>query len=63
MGQGMIIITPKTEEVIKIAGNYCIKAKYIGEVVKDRRIIIKNKGVMANYQNKELIFECENSSQ
>ena len=45
MGQGMIIATPKPEDVVKIASDYGISAQYIGRIVKNSGIIIKNMGV------------------
>ena len=44
MGQGMIIITPKPDEVIKIAKNYKIESKCIGYITKDPKIRIENRG-------------------
>jgi len=40
MGQGMIIITPKPNEVIKIAGEHEIEAKTIGRVTREQGIKI-----------------------
>lgn len=44
MGQGMIIVTPEPEDVIKIARNHSIEAKVIGEVEKKPGIRIASKG-------------------
>jgi phosphoribosylformylglycinamidine cyclo-ligase len=41
MGQGMIIITPEPEKIIKIANRHHIKAKIIGKVIKKAGIQIK----------------------
>lgn len=42
MGQGMVIITPEPEKAIKIAKQYKISSKIIGEVVKGKGITINN---------------------
>ncbi|HDD46050.1 MAG TPA: hypothetical protein ENG42_01110 [Candidatus Aenigmarchaeota archaeon] len=55
MGQGMIIITREPEKVIKIASNYGIEAKVIGEVIEGDKIIIKSKGL--HRKGKELIYK------
>lgn len=47
MGQGMIIISPKPDEVVDIASNYGIEAKPIGKVIRARGISIKNKGAFS----------------
>ncbi len=54
MGQGMIIVTPKPEEVIRIAEGYSILAKCIGRVVSEQGIRIRNKGAMNPDKAKEL---------
>lgn len=43
MGNGLIIATPKAEEVIKVAGEHQIYAKKIGNVVKENKpqVVIK----------------------
>jgi len=46
MGQGMIILTPKPDEVIKISNEYGIPAQKIGEVTKYPQIVIKNQGAL-----------------
>jgi phosphoribosylformylglycinamidine cyclo-ligase len=56
MRHGMVIITPKPEEVISIAKEYNIESKNIGEVVKEPRIRIRNRGAFSTRKNKELIF-------
>lgn len=45
MGQGMIIITPKPEEVIDIAKDYGIESKVIGQVETKPGIRIKSEGM------------------
>ncbi len=57
MGQGMIIVSPKPEEVISIARNYGIISQYIGRVVKEQGIRIKNKGALNPEKNIELTDE------
>ncbi len=57
MGQGMIIVTPKPEEVIRIARDYEIPAQYIGRVVSEQGIRIRNKGSMNPDKNRELTDE------
>lgn len=44
MGQGMAIITPEPEDVIKVAKDHGIQAKVIGEIVKEPGISIASKG-------------------
>lgn len=44
MGQGMIVITPEPEGVIRIARNHRIKAKIIGRVTKTPGITIVSQG-------------------
>jgi phosphoribosylformylglycinamidine cyclo-ligase len=51
MGQGMIILTPKPDEVIKIAKNHDIPAKNIGKVVSESGIKIKNRGAFCPDKN------------
>ncbi len=55
MGQGMIIITPSPEEVIKVADHHSIESKVIGEVTKEAGIRIRNKGINS-VQQKEIRF-------
>ena len=57
MGQGMIIVTPKPEEVIKIARDYRIPAQCIGRIVGEQGIRIRNKGAMNPDKNRELTDE------
>lgn len=45
MGQGMIVIAPSADKVIKVAGEYNIKAKVIGQVTEEPRIVIKSQGL------------------
>jgi phosphoribosylformylglycinamidine cyclo-ligase len=53
MGQGMIVITPKPDEVIKIADKYMIPAQCIGRVAKEPKIRIKNRGAFCPDKNPE----------
>lgn len=46
-GQGMVLITPKPEEVINIASKHGIYSERIGEVVKEPGIKIRNKFAFA----------------
>ncbi len=48
MGQGMILISPKPEEVISILDDHQITAKVIGNVIKKPEIVIQNKGVFSS---------------
>ena len=57
MGQGMIVIAPKSGEVIRIARDYGIDAKEIGRVTKQPGIKIYNKGALSPYRNKEMTNE------
>ncbi len=57
MGQGMIVVTPKPEEVIRIAEGHNISSKCIGSVVREQGIKIRNKGALNPEKNKELINE------
>ncbi|MFH1503044.1 MAG: AIR synthase-related protein [Candidatus Diapherotrites archaeon] len=54
MGQGMVIITPDPEGVIKIASEYGIKSKKIGYVTRDSQIRIKNEGAYNPRDNPEI---------
>ena len=54
MGNGMIIITPKPDDVIRIAKKYEIDAKIIGKISSDNSIKIKNIGY--NKNKEYLIF-------
>jgi phosphoribosylformylglycinamidine cyclo-ligase len=56
MRHGMVIVTPKPEEVIAIAKEYNIHAENIGQVVKEPGIRIRNRGAFGTRKNKELIF-------
>lgn len=47
MGQGMVVITPEPDEVIKISKKYNIEAKKVGKIVEKRGICIKNRGYFA----------------
>jgi len=51
MGQGMIIITPKPEEVIRIAADYGIQAQNIGMVTREQGIRVNNRGAFCPDKN------------
>ncbi|MEK6939440.1 MAG: AIR synthase-related protein [Nanoarchaeota archaeon] len=55
MGQGMIIITPNSGEVIDVANQHGIKSTVIGEITNEPTITIRNKGINSDKQ-KELKF-------
>ena len=55
MGQGMAVITPEPDKVMKVAQEHGIESKVIGEVTKNPEIIIANKGLNSGKQ-KELTF-------
>jgi phosphoribosylformylglycinamidine cyclo-ligase len=50
MGQGMIVITPEPDEVMKISGKFGIESKIVGNVSEDPGIIITNKGLNSNQE-------------
>jgi phosphoribosylformylglycinamidine cyclo-ligase len=54
MGQGMIIITPEPNEVIKVARKYNLEAKVIGKVTSNPGITIVSQGMFK--KNKILKF-------
>lgn len=54
MGNGMIIITPKPDDIIRIAKKYEIDAKIIGKISSDNSIKIRNMGY--NKNKEYLIF-------
>ncbi|MEM4625580.1 MAG: AIR synthase-related protein [Candidatus Pacearchaeota archaeon] len=56
MGQGMLIITPDYEKVLKSLDSYEIESKVVGEIIKDRQIIIKSKGIFSD-GSKEIRFD------
>ena len=58
MGQGMIIITPKPEQVTQIAAKYDIGARVIGRITETPGIKILSKGYEATEKLKprELYF-------
>lgn len=56
MGQGMIIITPKPEKVMKVAKDHKIQSMVIGKITKNPEIRIKNNGIDA-WKKKELRFK------
>ena len=51
MGQGMIIVTPKPDEVIKVVADYGIQGQNIGIVTKEQGIRIKNRGAFCPDKN------------
>ncbi len=55
MGQGMIIIAPDPKRVIQIAVSHGIEAHSVGEIIKDKKILIKSNGHYS--ERKELVFE------
>ncbi len=55
MGQGMAIITPEPEKVVKQAKKIGILAKIAGEIVKDKKIIITSQGIFN--KRKQIIFK------
>lgn len=54
MGQGMVIVTPESQKVIRIAKAHNIKAKKIGEITEKPEIKIKSEGALN--KSKTLIF-------
>lgn len=56
MGQGMAVITPNPDDVMKVASQHGIESKVIGEVTKNPSIRIRNKGVYSDKQ-RELEFK------
>lgn len=55
MGQGMIVVTPEPDDVMKIAKEHNIKSKLIGEVSPKPGIRIRNRGINSD-KNTELYF-------
>lgn len=53
MGQGMIIVTPKPEEVVRVAADYGIQAQNIGRVTREQGIRIRNRGAFCPDKNPE----------
>jgi len=45
MGQGMLIISPKPDDVVKIASSHGIESKPVGRIRHGIEIEIKNKGI------------------
>ncbi|MBW3015307.1 phosphoribosylformylglycinamidine cyclo-ligase [Candidatus Woesearchaeota archaeon] len=45
MGQGMLVVTPKPEDIIEVADEYGIGAKICGEIIEADCISIKSKGL------------------
>ncbi len=54
MGQGMIIITPEPDEVIRVAREHAIESQVIGRISKEKSIRIASKGHFS--YGKELKF-------
>jgi len=57
MGQGLAVITPEPDKVIEEAKKFGINAKVAGNVIDEKKIKIKSKGVFNKGQ--ELIFDVE----
>jgi len=55
MGQGMIIVTPKPDDVMRVASEHGIESRLMGEVSAKPGIRIKNKGLNSD-KNAELFF-------
>jgi phosphoribosylformylglycinamidine cyclo-ligase len=55
MGQGMIVVTPDYDEVIKVCKAHDMKAKVIGRVTKEPGIRIISKGYFSN-REPEVLF-------
>jgi len=55
MGQGMIVITPTPEDVMRIAKEHEIESRVVGEVTKETGIRIKSQGIHS--KDKELLFK------
>lgn len=55
MGQGMIIVTSKPDDVMRVASEHGIESRLMGEVSAKPGIRIKNKGLNSD-KNAELIF-------
>lgn len=55
MGQGMIIVTPNPDDVIRVASEHDIESKVIGKVSQKPRIRIKNRGLDSD-ETRELVF-------
>jgi phosphoribosylformylglycinamidine cyclo-ligase len=56
MGPGMIIVTPKPDDVISVAEKYGIKADVIGQVKKEPGITIKSEGMDSRIRIEYLKF-------
>lgn len=48
MGQGMVIVSPDPENVMKVAQKHNIESKVIGEITQEPGIRVKSQGVMSN---------------
>ncbi len=55
MGNGMLVITPEPEKVLKLAQEHGIEARCAGKITKRTGILIKNKGVGSS-KEPELTF-------
>jgi len=55
MGQGMIIVTSKPDEVMRVASEHGIESRLMGEISAKPGIRIKNKGLNSD-KNAELFF-------
>jgi phosphoribosylaminoimidazole (AIR) synthetase len=54
MGNGMVVVTPEPESVIKVAARHGVEAKVIGEVREKPGITIRN---MAPHDGKDGLLE------
>lgn len=57
MGQGMLIVTPEPERVMKIAKEHHILSKIVGKIILEKEIKIKSKGFQK--KNKEFRFPLD----
>ena len=55
MGQGLVIITPEPEKVVKEIERFGIKAKTAGKIIEERKIKLKSKGVFN--RDEQLVFD------
>ncbi|MBI4151978.1 hypothetical protein HY496_03330 [Candidatus Woesearchaeota archaeon] len=53
MGQGMLLVTPKPEEIMHIAQNHGIQSKVVGEITEKPEIVIRSKGI---HHEQDLVF-------
>mgnify|MGYP001575609874 CR=1 FL=1 len=54
MGQGMVIVSPDPEGVIRVAQQNRITAQQIGVVTNKSTLIIKNRGAFNPFENSSL---------